>query len=268
AVVVLAVYAGLLGLTSWLFEIAPTGFVPQQDMGRCLAGVQLPHSSSLERTKEGMAPIQKIGRETDGVGDTIAVCGMSFVQQANGPNFGSLFIILKPFAERTRPELKDEAIMAKLRRRWTRDVKDAQVVVFGASPIPGLSVAGGFKVVIEDRGGLGVQNLQTQTDRLIGQLREAPGLVGVSTQFRSRIPQLYLDVNWDKAAALGLTPNDVSQTLEIFLGSLYVNSFNEFGRHWQVTLQADGRFRSDDRSINLFQVRNKWDQMVSLGTLA
>src|SRR5262249_23505305 len=160
--------------------------------------------------KEVMRQVEKIARETDGVDHTIAICGTSFVQQANGPNFGSLFLVLKPFAERQRPELKDEAIMARLRRRRAREVKDAAGVGVGASPIPGLSVAGGFKVIIEDRGGLGVQALQGQTDRLIGQLRDAPGLVGVSTQFRSGIPQLYLDIDWDKAAALGLTPADVT----------------------------------------------------------
>ncbi|HLJ92246.1 MAG TPA: efflux RND transporter permease subunit, partial [Gemmataceae bacterium] len=268
AAVALLFYGGLLVLTWWQFQRAPTGFVPQQDMGRCLAGVQLPDSASLGRTKEIMLAVEKIAREIPGVDHTIAICGISFVQQANGPNFGSLFIVLKPFAERQRPELKDEAIMAQLRRRWRSEVIDAQTVVFGASPIPGLSVAGGFKVIIEDRGGLGVQMLQTQSDRLIGQLRSAPGLVGVSTQFRSGIPQLFLDIDWDKAAALGLSPADVNQTLEIFLGSSYVNSFNEFGRHWQVTLQAAGQFRSHISDINLLQVRNKWGQMVPMGTLA
>jgi multidrug efflux pump len=268
AALVLVLYAGLLVLTWWVFRSAPSGFVPQQDMGRCMAGVQLPDSSSLERTQEAMFQIEKIARETPGVAHTISICGMSFVQQASGPNFGSLFIILKPFAERQRPELKDEVIMARMRRRWAREVTDAKPVVFGAPAIPGISVAGGFKVILEDRGGLGVGPLQDQSDGLIGKLRDAPGLVGVSTQFRSSIPQLYLDVDWAKAAALGLTPADVNQTLEIFLGSSYVNSFNEFGRYWQVTLQADRGFRSDIPDINLLQVRNKWGLMVPMGTLA
>ena len=218
--------------------------------------MQLPDSASLERTKEVVLQVERIARETPRVAHTIAICGMSFVQQANGPNFGSLFIVLEPFAERQSPDLKDEVIMAKLRRRWAREVIDAQTVVFGASPIPGLSVAGGFKVIVEDRGGLGVQTLQTQTDGLIGRLRDAPGLVGVSTQFRSSIPQLWMDIDWNKVAALWLSPADVDQALEIFLGSSYVNSFNDFGRHWQVTLQAEGRFRSHVSDVNLFQVRN------------
>jgi multidrug efflux pump subunit AcrB len=265
--IMLALYGLLLAATYWLFQTAPTGFVPQQDMGRCLGSVQLPDSSSLERTKAAMLQVEKIARETPGVAHTIAICGISFVQQANGPNFGSLFIILKPFAERQRPGLKDEAIMARLRRRWASEVKDAAAVVFGAAPIPGISVAGGFKVIVEDRGGLGVHDLQAQSDRLIAKLKEAPGLTGVSTQFRSSIPQLYMDINWPKVAALGLSPANVSQTLEIYLGSSYVNSVNEFGRHWQVTLQAEGEFRSRVSDISLLKVRNKSGQMVSLGTV-
>jgi multidrug efflux pump len=267
APVVLILYVGTLALTGWVFQIAPSGFVPEQDMGRCLAGVQLPDSASLERTKDVMRQIEKIARETEGVDHTISICGTSFVQQANGTNFGSLFIVLKPFDERQHPDLKDTAIMAKLRKRWVHEVQEAQVVVFGAAPIPGISVAGGFKVIIEDRGGTGVRPLQEQTDTLIGKLRDAPGLVGVSTQFRSGIPQLYLDVDRDKAAALGLSPEDVNQALQIFLGSSYVNSFNEFGRYWQVTLQAEGKFRSRISDINLLKVRNKWGQMVPIGTL-
>jgi multidrug efflux pump len=267
AAFVLVLYVGMLALTWWSFQIAPTGFVPEQDMGRCLAGLQLPDSASLERTKDIMGQIEKIARDAPGVDHTIAICGTSFVQQANGPNFGSLFIVLKPFAERQRPDLKDQVIMSHLRRRWAREVPDAQAVVFGAAPIPGISVAGGFKVIIEDRGGAGVQPLQEQTDTLIGKLQDAPGLVGVSTQFRSGIPQLYLDVDRNKAAALGLSPDDVNQALQIFLGSSYVNSFNEFGRYWQVTLQSEGKFRSRISDISLLQVRNKWGLMVPIGTL-
>jgi multidrug efflux pump len=280
AVLMLLAYGAMLAGTWWMFARAPTGFVPQQDMGRCLAGVQLSDSASLARTKEVMRKIEKIARETPGVRHTIAICGISFVQQSNGSNFGSLFIVLDPFSERQKPGLKDEAIMATLRRRWAQEVKDARTVVFGAAPIPGISVAGGFKVVIEDRGGLGPENLQEQTDRLIDRLRPpttlkemgpkpqgVPGVVGVSTQFRSGIPQLYLDIDWDKVAALGLSATDVNQALTINMGSAYVNTFNELGRHWQVTLQADGDFRSHISNLNLIQVRNRWGQMVPLGTV-
>jgi multidrug efflux pump len=267
-VLVLILYGGLVVLTWWLFRTAPTGFVPQQDMGRCLAGVQLPDAASLRRTQEVMLKVDKIARETPGVAHTIVICGTSFVLQANGPNFGSLFIILDPFDQRQRPGLSDEAIMAQLRRRWAREVPDAKAFVFGAAPIPGVSISGGFKTIVEDRGGLGLQLLESQTTQFIDRMRHSSGVVGPSTQFRSGIPQLYMDIDYAKAAALGLSPDDVNLALNTFLGSSYVNNFNEFGRYWQVTLQADSPFRSHASGVNLIQLRNKWGQMVPLGTLA
>src|SRR5208282_4634246 len=125
AVVVLGLYAGLVVLTYGVFRAAPTGFVPQQDMGRLIASIQLPDSASLERTRAAMAKVDKIVRDTPGVAHTITICGLSFVQQANSPNFGSLFVVLKPFSERQRPDLKDEAIMKKLRKLWAEQVKEA-----------------------------------------------------------------------------------------------------------------------------------------------
>jgi multidrug efflux pump len=265
---VLIGYAGLLGLTWWTFHIAPSGFVPQQDQGRLLVSVQLPDAWALERTQEVVKKVEQITRETPGVSDTIAVCGISFLQQTNSPNFASLFVILKPFRERQSPDLKDEAIMQRLRAAWAQQVKDARVVIMGASPIPGLSVAGGFKIMVEDKAGLGLPNLQSQTQNLIGKLRKNPGLASVTSQFRSSIPQLFLDIDRTKVAALGLNLEDVNQTVQMYLGSLYVNSFNEFGRHFQVTVQAEGEFRNKPEDLNLFQVRNRGGRMVPLGTIA
>ena len=139
--------------------------------------------------------------------------------------------------------------------------------MYGAAPIPGLGVAGGFKLVVEDRGSLGLAELQHQTDLIVGKLRTQHGLSSVATQFRSNTPQLYLDIDRTKAASLGVSIDDLNQTLSMYLGSLYVNSFNRFGRHWQVTIQAEGRYRDRIEDINLFQVRNRWQQMVPLGTL-
>jgi multidrug efflux pump len=270
SVIVLLIYGGLLILTVRTFQTAPTGFVPQQDMGRLIISVQLPDSASLQRTQEIMKEVEQITRDTKGVAHTIGIAGISFIQQSNGPNFGSLFVILDPFARRQSPRLKDEAIMARLRKQWAEKIRDAQVFVSGASPIPGLSVAGGFKLIVEDRGGLGLLSLQNQTDKLISTIeKRGPnlGLTSVSTSFRSRIPQLFLDIDRTKAASLGVALDDINQTLQIYLGSLYVNSFNEFGRHWQVTLQSEGWFRSEIDDVNLLQVRNKSGQMVLLGTL-
>ncbi len=133
--------------------------------------------------------------------------------------------------------------------------------------MPGLSVAGGFKLMVEDRADLGLATLQQQTDALIHKMQDEPGLTGVSTQFRSNTPQLYLDIDRTKAATLGVSLDDLNQTLQIYLGSLYVNSFNDFGRYWQVTIQAEGSFRDRVPDINLLQVRNRAGMMVPLGTL-
>jgi len=268
SVIVLLAYGGLLVLTYVVFQKAPTGFIPQQDQGRLIVNVQLPDSSSLERTQNAVAKIEEIARKTPGVAHSVSFVGLSFLLQANSPNFASMFIVLDPFAKRQSPELRDTAIMAKLRKEWASQIKDAVVTVYGSSPIPGLGVAGGFKFVVEDRGDLGLIALQNQTDTLIRKLKEdVPGLNSVATQFRSNTPQLFLEIDRTKAAALGVSLNDVNQTLDMYMGSLYVNSFNDFGRHWQVTIQADGKYRNDVKDLNLFQVRNQYGQMVLLGTL-
>jgi multidrug efflux pump len=263
----LALYGGLLVLTGWVFYAAPTGFVPQQDQGRIICNIQLPDSASLERTKNAMAKIEAIARREPGVAHAIAISGISFVLQADSPNFASMFVVLDPFDKRQSPDLKDTAIMARLRAAWAREIKDGQVVAFGAPAIPGLSVAGGFKFMVEDRGGLGVDALQRQTDDLVGKLRAQPGLTGASTQFRSRTPQLFADIDRIKVTALGVSLQDLNDTLGMYLGSLYVTSFNEFGLYWQVTIQAEGQQRNRVQDINQLQVRNKWGQMVLLGTL-
>ena len=157
--------------------------------------------------------------------------------------------------------------MARLRPEWARQVKDAQVLAFGAPPIPGLSVAGGFKIMVEDRAGLGLATLQRQTDELVRKLQQQRTLVGVSTQFRSTTPQLFMDIDRTKVASLGIPLDDVNQTLEIYLGSLYVTNFNAFGRHWQVNVQAAGGFRDRVDDVNLLKVRNNQGDMVPLGAL-
>jgi multidrug efflux pump len=267
SVLVLLAYGGLLVLTAWVFHKAPTGFVPQQDQGRIICNIQLPDSASQQRTREAMARIEAIALQTPGVAHTITISGISFVLQANSPNFASMFVVLQPFDQRRSPELSDTAIMARMRAAWAREIKEAQVVAFGAPPIPGLSVAGGFKLMVEDRGGLGLDALQRQTDELVRKLRAQPGLTGASTQFRSSTPQLFADIDRTKVAALGVSLQEVNQTLGMYLGSLYVTSFNEFGRYWQVTIQAEGTYRNRVEDINLLQVRNKWGQMIPLGTL-
>jgi multidrug efflux pump len=265
--VVLLVYAGLLVLTGWTFRQAATGFIPQQDQGRLIVNIQLPDAASMERTQDALAEVDRIARETPGVAHTVSIAGMSFLLQANSPNFASMFVVLDPFDKRQAPHLADTAIMTKLRKAWGERVKDATVTVFGAAPVPGLGVAGGFKFVVQDRGGLGVPALAARMDELVGALKKLPTLNSATTQFRPKNPQIYLDIDRAKCASLGVSLNDVNETLDMYLGSLYVNSYNEFGRHWQVTIQAEGEFRSRPEEIASFQVRNSAGGMVPLGTL-
>jgi multidrug efflux pump len=267
SLVVLMIYGGLLALTYDVFRRAPLGFIPEQDQGRVILNVQLPDSASLQRTEDTLATVEKIVRDTPGVAHTISIAGMSFLLQANASNFGTMFIVLAPFQERQAPDLRADGIMARLGKEFSRQVKDAVIAVRNAPPVPGLSVAGGYKLILEDRGGLGLANLQRQTDKLVGAMKRQPGLASADTQFRSRTPQLYLDIDRTKAESLGLSFQDVNQTVSMYLGSLYVNSFNAFGRHWQVNIQLEGDYRDRVEDINLLLVRNKWGQMVPLGTL-
>jgi multidrug efflux pump len=266
-IAVLGIYVGLLVMTYLEFKRAPTGFIPQQDQGRLIVNVQLPDSSSLQRSIAATQQVDRIVRDTPGVAHTVAFAGMSFLLQAPSSNYASMLVLLDPFAQRQSPHLTDVAIMARLRREWAVKVPEAKVTVYGASPIPGLGTAGGFKIVVEDRGGMGIENLQVQTEALVRKMRTYPPLASATTQFRSNTPQLWLDIDRTKAAAMGVSFSDVNQTLSMFLGSLYVNSYNEFGRHWQVTVQADGAFRNRESAIGLFQVRNNRGQMIPLGSL-
>jgi multidrug efflux pump len=275
-VVVLA-YGGLLLLTYVVFGKAPTGFIPAQDQGRLIVNVQLPDASSLARTQEIASEVERIARGdpndrdnypgVPGVAHTVTTSGSSFLLGASAPNYASGFLVLDDFEKRRSPELSDIAIIAELKRRWAERVKDAIVTVYSSAPIPGLGTAGGYKLIVEDRGGNGLATMQSQTEALTRAISASPGLAGASSQFRSNTPQLFLDIDRTKVAACGASLSDVNQTLSAFLGSSYVNSFNQFGRHWQVTIQADGAYRNRIESINLFQVRNQAGQMVPLGTL-
>jgi len=267
-VLVLAIYAGLLVLTYAAFRAAPQGFVPEQDQGRIIANVQLPDAASIQRTEVVLSQIDRIARQTEGVAHVVTIGGYSFVESADSSNFGSVFLVLDPFEKRKKPALRDTAIMARLRREFAREIKDAEVLVCGAPPIPGLSVAGGFKLMVEDRGGLGLDALAQHTDQLVGKLRKTPGLFCVSSQFRSSMPQLYLDIDRKKVKSLGVSIGDLNDTLQIYLGALYVNNFNIFGRNWQVNIQGEGDRRKRIEDIALLKVRNLRGEMVPLGALA
>ncbi|HEY7155088.1 MAG TPA: efflux RND transporter permease subunit, partial [Gemmataceae bacterium] len=229
SVVVLFVYGGLLALTYFSFVRTPKGFIPVQDKGYLLVNIQLPDSASAGRTEEVVRKIEAIAKADRGVEHTVAIAGQSILLNANAPNFGAMYLMLKPFHERTKPELSGDAIAARLQTVLQDEVPDALVNVFGAPPIDGLGTAGGFKIVIEDRGDSGLPVLQEAAEKRIREGNETPGLQGLYTSFRANTPWLYLDIDRTQAKTRGVPMSEVFNALQVHLGSYYVNDFNRFG---------------------------------------
>jgi hydrophobe/amphiphile efflux-1 (HAE1) family protein len=267
SLVALLVYVGLLVLTYFQFVEAPTGFIPQQDKGYLLLNVQLPDSASVDRTQKVMARIEGIARDTPGVEHTVSISGRSLILNANAPNLGSTYVLLKEFAQRRGPGLSADAIAAAIRERCQQEVRGAIVSTFGAPPIDGLGTTGGFKLIIEDRGNLGLGNLQRVSDQVVARGNKTTGLEGLFNSSRASTPWLYLDIDRTKCMALGVPVSEVFSVLQVYLGSYYVNNFNEFGRIWQVNVQADPSFRNRVADIQRLQVRNNQGQMIRLGTV-
>jgi multidrug efflux pump len=262
----LVLYAGLLVLTWVGFHRVPTGFIPPQDKGYLVAYLQLPDGASLERTEKVSAHMAKIARETPGVGAVVEIVGLSFVSFGVQPNAASMFIPLKPFDERVKEGLTGPKIAANLRASLA-GVQEARFGVFGPPAVDGLGLIGGFKLQVQDRTGAGFAALQAATY----QLQEAAGrdkrIAGALTTFRASVPQVFLNVDRAKAKAMQVPLSDVWDTLQIYLGSLYVNDFNRFGRPYQVTIQADAPFRTKPEDVLNLKTRNKAGEMVPLGTL-
>jgi hydrophobe/amphiphile efflux-1 (HAE1) family protein len=263
--IVLAVYGGLLWLTYHEFQKAPTGFVPEQDKGYLLVNVQLPDSASVERTQEVMRRIDGIAKSTDGVSHTVGISGQSLLLGANAPNLGSMYVMLKEFSQRRG--ITANLVSSQIQEACRQQVREAMVSIFGAPPIDGLGTTGGFKLIVEDRGNLGLDALEDVGDKIVQQGNITPGLEGLFNSTRANTPWLYLDIDRTKCLAVGLSMQEVFDTLQIYLGSYYVNNFNEFGRSWQVNIMADKRFRDQIEDIKLMKVRNKKGQMVPLATV-
>jgi multidrug efflux pump len=267
--IVLILYIGLLGLTYFGFVTLPKGFIPSQDKGYIVVNVQLPDSASLERTTAVIEKVEKIARANAGVAHTVGVPGMSFLQNsAISSNFGSMFIVFKPFDERRGHEFYADTIMQTLRKQFYEQIPEAAVMVFGAPAVDGLGNAGGFKLMVQDRGNNGLAMLQGQTDNLAEKGNQQPGLVGLFSGFRADTPQLYIDIDRTKCKTMGVPLSAVFDTLQVFMGGYYANDFNNFGRTWQVNIQADAPFRLRPEDVALLKVRNAAGSMVPLGTLA
>ncbi len=265
--IVLVVYGGLLALTAFGFTRIPTGFIPNQDKGYLLLDVQLADAASLERTDEVMQQIEKIVLETPGVGHILDVSGQSFILNAISSNYGGGFIILKPFHDRHGQAEGAEAVALELRKRLST-IADARISVFGAPPVDGLGNASGFKLMVEDRGDNGFEALQAQADQLAEDARKMPGMIVVFNSFRANTPQLYIDIDRTKCKSMGVELKQVFDALQIYMGGVYVNDINKFGRTWQVNTQADPEFRVDAETVRRLKVLNREGKAVPIGSVA
>lgn len=266
SVVVLLVYVGLLVLTYFGFRSVPTGFIPAQDGGYLIANAQLADSAGTERTNEVILRMGNMVKDMPGVKHTFGIAGFSVLNGTNQSNVGAMFIVLKPFDERRKPELGGFAIMGQIQNKFNA-IQEAIALVFPPPAVRGIGAAGGFKMMVQDRSAQGLATLQTAVDNLSAAGRQDTQLQGVFSSFRSNTPQLFFDVDRVRAKSQGVALSDLFSTLQIYLGSLYVNDFNLLGRTYQVVAQAESKFRLYAKDIVQLKTRNSAGDMVPLGSL-
>jgi HAE1 family hydrophobic/amphiphilic exporter-1 len=256
-----AVASGLLGYR------LPTSFLPTEDYGYMYVNVQLPPAASMERTDQALKKVEAILARTAGVQYYTTISGFSNLSRVSASYQGYFFIALKPWAERTTPELQVQGIADTLNREMTAQVPEANCVAILPPAIPGLGNAGGFSMYIQDRSGGTPEFLDQNLQNFLAAARKRPELANVISQFNSSVPQIYADVDRDKVLKQGVAVSDVYQTLQAYLGGLYLNQFNRFGRQWRVFLQGEGMERMSESDIKGYYVRNNSGQMVPLSAL-
>jgi multidrug efflux pump len=261
----LVVYAGLIALTWFGFSHVPTGFVPGQDKQYLVAFAQLPDAASLDRSEDVIQRMGEIALKQPGVEHAVSFPGLSINGFTNSTNSGIVFVTLKPFEERRSADLSAGAIAGALNQKFA-SIQDAYIAVFPPPPVMGLGTIGGFRLQLEDRSDRGFDELYKQTQNLIAASQKEPALAGLFSSFQVSVPQVDADVDREKAKAEGVNLGDVYQTMQAYMGSLYVNDFNRFGRTYQVNVSADPAFRHTPQDILQLKTRNAQGQMVPLGS--
>ncbi|WP_278958620.1 efflux RND transporter permease subunit [Aquipseudomonas alcaligenes] len=265
--IALFVYGGLLVLGYLGFSSTPTGFVPQQDKQYLVAFAQLPDAATLDRTEAVIKRMSEIAGKHPGVENTVAFPGLSINGFTNSPNSGIVFTPLKPFDERTDPSMSAGAIAAELNAQFA-GIQDAYIAIFPPPPVQGLGTIGGFRLQVEDRGSLGYEELYKQTQNILAKARALPELdpMSVFTSYQVNVPQIDANIDREKAKTHGVAISDIFDTMQVYLGSLYANDFNRFGRTYQVNVQADQQFRLEPEQIGQLKVRNNRGEMIPLST--
>lgn len=264
--IALLVYAALIGVTAWLFQTTPAGFIPAQDKQYLIGFAQLPDGATLNRTRDVIGQMSEIVTNERGVKSAIAFPGLSINGFAASSSAGVVFVSLEDFDKRTTEELSAGAIAGRLNQKFM-GIPGAFILMFPPPPVRGLGTTGGFKLQIEDRLGQGQLALNNATQEVVNKARQTPGLMNVLSYFKINIPQLAVSVDRDKAKQLGLSMTDIYQTMQLYLGSLYINDFNQFGRTYQVVAQADKEFRDHADDILQLKTRNAAGDMVPLGSV-
>ena len=266
SLVMLVVYGGIVVFGLDEFRRTPLGFIPALDRGYLIAVIQLPPGASLARTDEVNRRAAEIARQVPGVAGAVNVVGFSGATFTNAPNSGAIFVVLEPFAQRAHdPRKSASAVLRELYSRFA-SIQEALIFVVPPPPVQGIGNAGGFRMMIEDRAGRGPQALQEVVGTIMSRAAETPGLSQVFSLFETATPELYLDIDRVKAQMLGIAAPDVFAALQIYIGSIYVNDFNLFGRTFRVTAQAAAPYRIDPRDILNIRVRNATGGTVPLGS--
>ncbi|MDO5113441.1 MAG: multidrug efflux RND transporter permease subunit [Planctomycetia bacterium] len=266
SLVVLLLYGGLLYLTVHTFQTTPTGFIPAQDRGTVNAMVQLPDSASLQRTREVMAEFQEKALQIPGIDRFMSIEGRSFLTNSKASNMASAWIILDSFDERKKTGVKDTDVLQGL-LQVGNTIKDANIFAYAPPPVNGMGNAAGFTLQLQDKSALGVRVLQQMADEVSQISAQTPGLHNVFTQYRAAMPQMYVNIDRQKAITMGVPIGEIFDALQIYLGSMYVNDMTFIGRNFQVNVQADARFRLQPGDLNRIHVKNNKGDMVPLGSV-
>ncbi|MBF7997593.1 efflux RND transporter permease subunit [Rahnella laticis] len=260
---VFGVYVLLLCAAAFMFKAVPGGFIPTQDKLYLIAGVKMPEGSSLSRTDAVIRKISAMGLSTDGVIDAVAFPGLNALQFTNTPNTGTVFFALKPLSERTRTAAQINAeINAKISQ-----IQEGFAFSIMPPPILGLGQGSGYSLYVQDRAGLGYGALQTAINTMSGAIMQTPGMGYPISSYQANVPQLDAHIDRDKAKAQGVSLDELFSTLQVYLGSSYINDFNRFGRTWKVMAQADGQFRDSVEDIGNLRTRNDKGEMVPIGSM-
>ncbi len=257
--------AGVAGISALVGSRLPTGFVPQEDNGYGIVAMQLPDASSLQRTRAAFKKVQAVLAATPGVRYYTTIAGYHSLSGATASYLGTAFVNFQPWSERRSPELQASAILKRINAQFA-GIPEARAIAIAPSAIPGLSASGGLSIMLQDRSGGPVELLARNVQRYLAEARRRPELQNVIPIFSPSVPQLFADVDREKAMKQGVPIGDVYAALQAFLGGSYVNDFTRFGRQWKVYVQAEPEFRRAPDDLGSFYVRSSSGAMVPLSS--